>query len=330
MKKTYNSISLFIKKLEDKTSKIHPVYIKNFRELIKVIPIVGSWIDSNTLGTIEDNILKERLENLENSCKLALKLTDINKLTIEITNINSIFFLLIATNQNELITQNKKIIKNLNIVLQETKKIESTYKPHKEFVLVTISGASAAGKDHLLDLIINEQKSFKKPIEVLTKFTTRKPRISDSQYYDFISQGEYELLEKHGNILFPYFKRGYGYGFDKTHLINSSKKAMTMFSIFTNFTTLAADREFLKHIGIKHIAILLDVDDKSLFIRTHSRLFDNIEKSSRKKSIENDLKYIKENKFLIERHFDLIIKNGDKYAKTDSFKKIVNYLGLLS
>ena len=36
--------------IQDKTSDIHPVYKQNFRELIKLIPVIGSWIDANTMG----------------------------------------------------------------------------------------------------------------------------------------------------------------------------------------------------------------------------------------------------------------------------------------
>ena len=74
---------------------------------------------------------------------------------------------------------------------------------------------SAVGKDCILDLILHRSSKVKIPVEALTKFTTRHKRIVDSKYYDFVSEEQFDLLEKSGQIIFPYYKRGARYGFDR-------------------------------------------------------------------------------------------------------------------
>lgn len=324
----YKNIDKFIQAIQDQTSEINPIYLRNFRELIKIIPIIGSIIDSNTIGAIQDNMLEERLRNLETSCEKALKLGDQSLLFDEIKNINSIFFILLITNQNTIMNQTKLISQDIQALINSSQNSVQKLYPNTNFKFVTISGASAVGKDCLLNLILFHKRKTNKKIESLTKFTTRPPRIVDSKYYNFVSSLEFDQLERSGNIIFSYFKRGERYGFDRTHLFNSTREDEVLFSVFTHFESLPADRQYLKNQGINHIAILLKADEETLKLRTEGRLLKPNDLEARKRSIEKDLEYINENKDLIENCFDIKIDNSHRHSLMETYNTIVNEVGL--
>ncbi len=211
--KNYPYLKKFLDALINSTNKINPIYRRQFKELIKVIPIVGSWIETNTIGTIEDSILEERLSNLEMACKRALTADDIEIIKTEIANINNIFFVLIITNQKLLIEQNMRITERLESFFDPNKQDIKSFTPKKGFRFVTISGASSTGKDCILDMILSQAHRTVQKVESFTKFTTRPKRVVDSKYYDFVNDDDFDLLEKSGNIIFPYYKRGFRYGF---------------------------------------------------------------------------------------------------------------------
>ena len=321
-------IQKFIDALQDSAGKVNPIYRRNFRELIKVIPIVGSWIDANTMGAIEDAALEERLNNLDSACSRALSLNDADLLIAEIANINSIFFVILLTKLGNVAEQNLQLSGDIGNLLSRVEEQNATFRPHRNFRFVTISGASASGKDCVLDLILHRVSKAHVPVEALTKFTTREKRVVDSKYYDFITEAQFDLLEKGGQIIFPYYKRGARYGFDRTHLFNAARKEGVLFCVFTHFESLPADRQFLKNQGIQHIAILLHSDKDSLFLRSESRMLKKDDIRSRIHSIEQDLAFLEENGRYIQHCFDLVVENGDGHAKWDSHDKIVEIAGL--
>lgn len=323
----WEQIRRFIAAVQDKTSHVHPVYSRNFRELIKIIPLIGSAIDANTMGAIEDNILKERIGNLESACERALKTEDMEILTAEILKINSIFFVLIITSQSDIIRESKKIAEELQ-KLSERNGYEQYTPVHRDFVFVTISGPSAVGKDCVLDTILSRAKMSPRSVETLTKFTNRPRRLVDSKYYNFLSDEEYDLLEQSRNIIFPYYKRGYRYGFDRTHLFNAASKHKVLLSIFTHFESLPTDQEFLQEHGINHVAVLLTADHDTLLRRSSRRLLEQSDIDVRNRSIEQDFKFLRENKRILDRCFDIVIDNGDGQSVKKTCDAILRKVGL--
>ncbi len=321
-------IKNFVDAVRDKASTINPAYRRNFRELIKVIPAVGSWIDSITMGALEDAILAERLDNLDAACARAMTLDDGELLYAEITNINSICFVILLTNLSQITAQTQEISSNLGHLISLVEAQTNQFQPHPKFRLVTISGPSAVGKDCILDLILHRKDKAQTPVDALTKFTTRQKRIVDSKYYDFVSETEFDLLERSGTLIFPYFKRGARYGFDRTHLFNAAREEHVLFSVFTHFESLPADRQFLRNQGIHHLAILLNADKETLVVRSEGRVLapDDIER--RKDSIEHDLLFLRENENYLKNCFDLMVDNGDAHAKYETHDHIVQLAGL--
>lgn len=318
----------FIKALQDTTSRIQPIYRRNFRELLKLIPVVGSWLDANTMGAIQDTILTERLDNLEMACMRALSIEDGEVLYAELTNINSIFFVILFTNLTEISQQTHQITTDVSTLLAIVQEDQKRFEPHPNFRFVTISGPSAAGKDCILDLILYWKGKSRTHIEALTKFTTRPKRVIDSKYYDFVTDEQFDVLDKSGNIIFPYYKRDARYGFDRTHLFNAAREDQVAFCVFTHFESLPTDRQFLQSQGIRHIAILLTADRDSLVIRSDERPLKPDDIAARKISIESDLQFLADNQSIIRRCFDLVVYNGDAYSKRDAYNRIVRCVGL--
>jgi len=316
-------IQKYMDAIQDKTSDIHPVYKQNFRELIKLIPVIGSWIDANTMGAIENSLLEDRLDNLDNACRKAVSTENFDSLKNEIFNINNMLLVIFLTNLDSIRKENESISNNVKLLLSIAKKDQDIFVANPKFKFVTISGASATGKDCMLDLISSRKKLSNTPMDLLTKFTTRKKRIVDSKYYDFISEEEFDLLEESGNIIFPYFKHGARYGFDSNHLMQSAQKEMILFCVFTHFESLPSDRQFLKHQKIEHLSVLLTADFDSLILRSESRMLDSSDRDRRIKSIKKDIDYINKNDKYIDKYYDLIIDNGDRYSKHNTHNEIV-------
>ncbi|MHC4437931.1 MAG: nucleoside/nucleotide kinase family protein [Planctomycetota bacterium] len=327
------NIKRFIDAIQDSTSHIHPIYRRNFRELIKFIPIVGSVIDSNTMGLIEDKMLKERIRDLESFCKRALTLRDEEKLETEVLNINYILFLLVIINQSRIIDQSHEVAGELKKLA--TRQENDKHRINKDFVFVTISGPSAVGKDRVLDKILSLTKKNKKKgskmrpsVDCVMKFTDRPQRVVDSKYYKFLTKEKYDLLEKSGNIIFPYVKRDYRYGFDRTHLFSLASKAKVVFAIFTHFESWLADRDLLKHLGVNHFAVLLTADHETLLDRSEKRLLEESDRKARIASMEEDIRFINENRYVVKKSFDLIIDNGDRHTVYNTCSKILREVGL--
>lgn len=323
----WDCIKRFLEAVQDKTSHIHPVYRRNFRELVKVIPLIGSVVDANTMGAVEDAIIEERLSNLESSCERALKTRDVEMLTAEILNINSIFFVLIVTTQADILRESRKIAEELKRV-SERNGYELYAPVHRDFVFVTISGPSAVGKDCVLGSILARASKGPRSVEALTKFTNRPRRLVDSRYYNFLSDDEYDLLERSRNIIFPYWKRDFRYGFDKTHLFNSASQPQVLFCIFTHFGSLPTDQDFLRDRGINHIAVLLTANEDVLLRRSGRRLLEQRDIDARNRSIEEDLKPLRDNQRMVKRCFDLVIDNGDGHSVEETCNKIFKKVGL--
>ena len=324
----FTNVSEFTRQIVDTASKINPIYRRNFSELIKIIPLLGSWIERFTIGEIEDAILNERLISLEEACARALAADDVKQLFEEILFINSILYGLTITNRDAIAAEHQEILYGVRYLVAAARESSPSLKPHPDFRFVTISGPSAVGKDCVMDLIQTQRHLAIQEISSLTKYTTRVPRLVDSKYYNFVSKVEFCDLRKAGNVLFSYFKRDERYGFERTHLLNTATQPGTMFAVFTHFETLAQDRAILEELGISHTAVLLTADRSLLKWRSRNRLLPTDDIEARVRSIDRDMDFIEENRGLVDNYFDLVVNNGFGNSLGNTFNAIVVELGL--
>jgi guanylate kinase len=318
----------YIEEATQPSGRYYDFYMKNFRELVKLIPVVGSFVDAHTLGAIVDNNLKQRLENLENACQKALKESNESLIATEIANINGIFAVIFLTNLQDLQEQANRSLDEITKSIRRFSDESLKFSHNQNFKFITISGASATGKDCLLDYVSHYRDKTNRKIEMLRKFTTREPRVVDAKYYDFVTEGGFDLIQKSGNVLFPYYKRGFRYGFDRTHFYELAREDCFAFCVFTNFRTFASDKQHLSESGVNHFAILLEASQECLMIRSEARLLKRVDLQKRKKSITDDLEFLQENINFVSENFDLRINNSDKFSKEESYNKLVNGIGL--
>ncbi len=322
------SIQKFVEEATQPKGRLHEIYLRNFRELVKLIPMVGSLIDANVFGAIADRNLNERLVKLEDACARALLESDSSLLKAEIASINGQFAVLVLTNLQEFRDWAEGSLNGLAASVKQLSEATTALRPHPSFRFVTISGASAVGKDCLLDYIAHNRCKTARRIEMLRKFTTREPRPVDSKYYDFVTDEEFDLLERSGGVLFPYYKRGFRYGFDKAHFAELAEEDCHAFCVFTSFSTFPSDRQVLRDKGVYHIAILLEASEECLILRSNARLLKPDDLERRKESISHDLGFLRENSKFRAMNFDVIINNSDKYSKEESYNRLVTKIGL--
>ncbi|MCK5015742.1 MAG: hypothetical protein KAS32_01610 [Candidatus Peribacteraceae bacterium] len=322
MEKGYPKIKAYLEKIDDKTSNLNSIYIRNFRELIKFLPFVGPIIDANTMGAIEDRNLKKRLTDLERTCENVLNLDDIDGIMEQVTLINALFFTIIAQYQELIFKENREIKDILNKYVVIPKNTQMKLSPNPTFRLIIISGASATGKDILIDLLNKEYFPQHSRCEILTKFTTRKKRATESDYYKFLTEKQFQNYKDNNRIIFYYTKRGFQYGFDKSHLFKAATSDTLLFCVFTEFKILPHVKQFLKEQGLNVISILLEAPEKHLIHRSWFRSLPEEEVKTRITSIKRDITYIKKNRPEIEKMFDYIIYNGDDRAKLDTYEEL--------
>lgn len=322
----YPQISEYLIKVLDKNSKINPIYIRNFSELLRLIPFVGPFVEANTVGAIKDYVLEKRLKNLENFCGEALTTEDANLLISKITYINSILFTIIAQYQEDIFKDNQKIKKLIKSYLTIPKDSVKEFVPNPMFYLIILSGASATGKDTLLDLLHNSYYPNHSRCELLRKFTTRKKRPTDSRYYKFLTSKQFKSFLEQDRIIFPYYKRQHRYGFDKIHLFDAATSDYLLFCVFTEFNILPKAKQFLKEQGIKVVSILPEAPEEHLINRSWTRALPENDVKARINSIKNDLAYIKSHRKDMKKMFDHIVYNGDDRAKLDTFEELRSIL----
>ena len=322
------NIRKYINEVVTNSGKYHDFYLLHFREMIKLIPVVGSWIDAVTIGATIDANLQERLEVLEESCKKALEASDKTTLESEIASINGAFAVIAITNLDDISKRIENALGEISNSLKLLSDNSQEVRPHKNFKFVTISGASAVGKDCLLDFILSQQPKTNAKLELLRKFTTRDKRNTDSRYYDFVTDKEFDLLDKSGNVLFPYYKRDARYGFEYAHLIDLAQQDCIVFCIFTHFDGFLTAKQVLKEKNIHHISILLTASQECLFLRSNTRNLDPNDLKKRKRSILADLVFLEENPTFVENNFDLVFENGDSSSKVDCYNKVTELIGL--
>lgn len=324
MMKNFPKILEFFATVGDETSNLNPIYVRNFRAVLNIIPCIGPVIDANTLGAIEDHALNQKLAHLEGMCESALRADDLDLLEKEIDMINSAFFNIVRSYQEYISRDNQEIKSLLYAYLVTPAKILKDDRPDPKFCLVTISGASATGKDCLVDLLDNDFFPNHSRCEILTKVTTREQRLADSKYYKFLSIEEFQNYLGLDRILFPYSRRESQYGFDKLHFSNCLTSDTLLFCIFTDFKKLPMARQFLRAQGINVVSILIEAPKNHLKHRNKIRSLKEADSESRQRSIKQDLLYIENNQKEIEDMFEYIIYNGDDRAKCDTYDELRN------
>ncbi|MBR5246637.1 MAG: guanylate kinase [Clostridia bacterium] len=70
---------------------------------------------------------------------------------------------------------------------------------HKEGMLILFSGPSGVGKDTVLDIVLNKDKSLQKSISLTTR-SIRENEVDGKDYY-FISQDEFQDMIAKGQVL---------------------------------------------------------------------------------------------------------------------------------
>lgn len=296
---------------------------RNLSELVKLIPYLGSLIESNTLGRLKDEKLNFRLLQLDEALSEVLTINDGNQLLTLIENNRLLLYNFVGHFQNELLSQNEK----LRIQIKETLAIkeygDKLYLPNDKFHFVVISGASATGKDTVLNKVKRHYyKGFPKN-EVLIKYTTRRKRKSDSLYYKFLSTKQYNKSFHEDEIIFPFKKREHKYGFSKEQLIDSLGDDKILFCIYTDFDSLIRAKASLSALQIQTTFILLEAKFKELKDRSWGRNFTTLEITSRIDSIKKDHRFIKDNPEIINEIFDYRIYSGDNKSKNELIREII-------
>lgn len=321
MKKKFPKIGEYLDAL-GKIGKINSIYVRSFREVLKVIIPMGQLIDSLTFGLTENRALEKRLDHLECLCEKALKMNDVSQLVLQTTSINVALFSIMLHDPEHFPAENKEIRNILNTQVPIPKNRSKQFRVNPSFYLITISGAPGTGKDILLDLLYKDYFPNRDRCELLTKFTTRKKRPTDSRYYEHLKKRDFEREKNAGKILFPYTKIKNQYGFDKEHLEAKIPTPSILFCVFTEFHMLPRAREFLNAIGINIISILFECPEEHLMNRMWNRLLPEDEVKLRLDTVKQDMAYIQKNREQIENMFEHIIYNGDDRAKLDTYDEL--------
>lgn len=155
------------------------------------------------------------------------------------------------------------------------------------FCWAIISGPSSAGKD-VLSYVVLQRLQQNYGLVFLTKLTTRPRRPSEPEYVQQISDAEFEGRYLAGDIMFPFRKRTYRYGFDGRQFREALREGVPLLAVFTEFKLVPALVEALNSVAIRA---------RSFFVRTEKAdnlrrvLFRNLppdEVKARITSIEQD------------------------------------------
>ncbi len=198
--------------------------------------------------------------------------------------------------------------------------------PHPGFVLLTISGPSAVGKDVVLSSLMNHAFEAFEGSEVWTKYTTRPKRMMDHPYYKFVSAAEFRSQVEAGEVVYPYWKRNHGYGFDRTHLEKASTRKILLFAIFTEFDLLPKAQADLTDSGLRTLSLLLDATAADLLERSGHRNLEPADVRARIDSITSDVKYIDANREVLDDVYDMTIANGNDVPKNATVEHVIRFV----
>ena len=105
----FQNLREYLSTVEDEKSILRPIYLRNFRELLRLIPFVGSFIEANTVGAFVDRKLERRLRELEQLCESALRTTDATYRVEQVTSINQMLFPILIAYQEYFAKANPRL-----------------------------------------------------------------------------------------------------------------------------------------------------------------------------------------------------------------------------
>ncbi len=296
-----------IKKLGDffknSADDIDEESLKYISELTKLIPYVGSFIDSQTFQRIKDKRLSNRLDQIEKISRNALTVNDGLSLLKIVEENRLILYSFISNYRDIIFEKHPELIDKLNSFLTIPESKKSLFEPNNNFQFIVISGASATGK-----------------------FTSRKKRLLDSEYYRFKTEKGFQKFLDQDKIIFPYSKRENRYGFDKLQLAKDATTDTLLLTVFTEFSILKQAKQFLIEQGVNAKFILFEAPYQELEERTWHRNLSKEDVRQRLRSIKYDINFIKENDELINEIYDYRIYTGDRISKNDIHLKLIEII----
>lgn len=319
-----------IKKLGDffknSADDIDEESLKYISELTKLIPYVGSFIDSQTFQRIKDKRLSNRLDQIEKISRNALTVNDGLSLLKIVEENRLILYSFISNYRDIIFEKHPELIDKLNSFLTIPESKKSLFEPNNNFQFIVISGASATGKDVQLEKLINVNFPNSIRVDILRKFTSRKKRLLDSEYYRFKTEKGFQKFLDQDKIIFPYSKRENRYGFDKLQLAKDATTDTLLLTVFTEFSILKQAKQFLIEQGVNAKFILFEAPYQELEERTWHRNLSKEDVRQRLRSIKYDINFIKENDELINEIYDYRIYTGDRISKNDIHLKLIEII----
>ncbi len=192
--------------------------------------------------------------------------------------------------------------------------------PSKNFCWAIISGPSSAGKD-VLSYMAVQQLQEEHGLAFLTKITTRPRRPSEPDYVKQVEVAEFDERSRTGDIMFPFRKRGFLYGFDGLQFKEAVQDGSPLLSVFTEFRLVPALVEAMCARGIRTKAFLIQTEKPDVLRRVLFRNLPAEEVKSRIASIEQDYHTMEHRTSLSEEY--TIVPNGDTVAFRSAWELLV-------
>jgi ribose 1,5-bisphosphokinase PhnN len=188
------------------------------------------------------------------------------------------------------------------------------------FCWVIISGPSSAGKD-VLSYIAVQRLQQRYGLSFLRKTTTRPRRPSEPDYVEQVNEVEFERRCRAGEIMFPFRKRTFRYGFDGKQFREALREGSPLLSVFTEFRLVPALVEAMNAAGVRTTSFLIHTEKADVLRRVLFRNLPPDEVASRVASIEQD--YYEMNRRPTLEHEYTFINNGDARAFSDASTELV-------
>jgi guanylate kinase len=160
-------------------------------------------------------------------------------------------------------------------------------RPQEGFCWAIVSGPSSAGKD-VLSYVASERLQPNYGLAFLRKITTRPRRPSEPSYVSQIDDAEFERKLRAGEIIFPFRKRGFRYGFDGAQFRESLGEGTPLLSVFTEFRVVPALVEAMNAAGAPSAAFFIETARADALRRVLFRNLPDKEVKARTTSIEGD------------------------------------------
>jgi len=321
MKNKFNKINKLVSGIKNNTEWVDSDSAKHTSELIKLIPYLGSFLNSVTLQRLRDENLETRLNQFESGLRDSVTFQEFDQVQTAVEENRFLILYLLSNYRKQIFGHDPKALETVTSFLAVPSQQKEVYRPHPKFHFVVISGASATGKDVQLDMLLG--KSLNSRLDVLNKYTTRQPRQSESDYNIIKKPAQFQKLKEDGKVLFPYEKRTNHYGFDKSQFIMESQSDTILMCIFTEFMILPMAKQFLLDQGISTTFILFETPLNELIRRSHHRNFAPNEIKKRTQSIMRDLSFISNNSSMIDKLYDHKLDTSDSSSVDDINRELV-------